>query len=963
MANELIKMKTGLISSIEKDENTGRSPVALNAGTIYFAVDEDKQVGKILYDVDNSHRVVMSTQAEYADKAGEAKKTIGISGIYPVIGTQTTTTASWTGAIEGVTELFDGLTIAYYLPRTSANNVTLTLTLADGTDTAAIPVYYSGTSRMTTHYGPGSTIILTYWSAGSISVNGAPTTENRWTHSDYDSTNIFQLRVNYGGFKPTTALYPYQLLLTKNETDLIPVNAVNNSTATNKSLTTEEFNPFGQIYYWNTTGTVNANTVIGDWTSLHTQVLMNLAYSFNIGTTLTANKAVYLVATIQPNGKAKLSSTPITQTLPNSANENIYIYLGQAQDGSQIELVPFHPIYCYKDEKIVPYTGEPIATSMSSGLMSASDKAKMDAGITLAGNAIDIGDEISADTLRTSLGLSNAMHFIGHATVAITDNSTTDPEILNYDFGVNGANAKAGDVIIDKDTSYEYVWSSLGRWEKLGPDSYGLSISGHTVSLVYGGTNTSVTVPDNNTWNKVSTSQDGYISKLSGNANQYLNGNGQWTTPPNDNDNTTYGLSINGHTVSLVEGGTTTSVTIPDNNTWQANSSSQNGYVTSGSGQVNKVWKTDANGNPAWRDDANNTYSLATNTNLGLVKPWYNHTAASTGPTAGSNNTAVTVNTISTTAGKYYAIESDSNGRLFVNVPWTDNNTWQANTATQAGYVASPNSAANKVWKTDGSGVPGWRNDANNTYSLATYNNLGLVKPAYTSTGAATLTTAAASNTTTPTIEAKTTTANRYYGVEADKNGVLFVNVPWTDNNTWQVNTVSQNGYVTAPTTSNKNKVWKTDANGAPAWRDDSNTTYSAGTGLSLSGTTFNHSNSVTAGTASEGGSTRTLAFGGTFNIPSVTYDAQGHITGKGSITLTMPANPNTDTKNTTGSTDTSSKIFLVGATSQAANPQTYSDNQVYATNGQLDANKVRVAEQVTLQYNSTTKSLDFIFA
>ena len=51
------------------------------------------------------------------------------------------------------------------------------------------------------------------------------------------------------------------------------------------------------------------------------------------------------------------------------------------------------------------------------------------------------------------------------------------------------------------------------------------------------------------------------------------------------------------------------------------------------------------------------------------------------------------------------------------------------------------------------------------------------------------------------------------------------------------------------------------------------------------------------------------------------------------------------DTKNTTGSTDTSSKIYLVGATSQAANPQTYSDNQVYATDGQLDANKVRVAE------------------
>jgi len=47
------------------------------------------------------------------------------------------------------------------------------------------------------------------------------------------------------------------------------------------------------------------------------------------------------------------------------------------------------------------------------------------------------------------------------------------------------------------------------------------------------------------------------------------------------------------------------------------------------------------------------------------------------------------------------------------------------------------------------------------------------------------------------------------------------------------------------------------------------------------------------------------------------------------------------DTKNTAGSTDTSSKIYLIGATSQAANPQTYSDDQVYATNGTLTANNV----------------------
>ena len=51
-------------------------------------------------------------------------------------------------------------------------------------------------------------------------------------------------------------------------------------------------------------------------------------------------------------------------------------------------------------------------------------------------------------------------------------------------------------------------------------------------------------------------------------------------------------------------------------------------------------------------------------------------------------------------------------------------------------------------------------------------------------------------------------------------------------------------------------------------------------------------------------------------------------------------ANPNSDTKNTAGSTNSTSKLYLIGATSQAANPQTYSNSKVYATNGELTASK-----------------------
>ena len=76
-----------------------------------------------------------------------------------------------------------------------------------------------------------------------------------------------------------------------------------------------------------------------------------------------------------------------------------------------------------------------------------------------------------------------------------------------------------------------------------------------------------------------------------------------------------------------------------------------------------------------------------------------------------------------------------------------------------------------------------------------------------------------------------------------------------------------------------------------------------------------------------------TLAYGSTSTVATI---------GSTNITVTMPADA--DTKNTAGSTDTSSKIFLIGATSQAANPQTYSHDTAYVgTDGCLYSGGTKV--------------------
>ena len=90
--------------------------------------------------------------------------------------------------------------------------------------------------------------------------------------------------------------------------------------------------------------------------------------------------------------------------------------------------------------------------------------------------------------------------------------------------------------------------------------------------------------------------------------------------------------------------------------------------------------------------------------------------------------------------------------------------------------------------------------------------------------------------------------------------------------------TVNDEGHVSDATAVTKEDIT---ALGIPA----QDTTYSAGTGLSFSGTTINHASSITAGTA---GSSSSTIGSNTISIPYVTYNDTGHVTEAGTHTHTI---------------------------------------------------------------------------
>lgn len=149
--------------------------------------------------------------------------------------------------------------------------------------------------------------------------------------------------------------------------------------------------------------------------------------------------------------------------------------------------------------------------------------------------------------------------------------------------------------------------------------------------------------------------------------------------------------------------------------------------------------------------------------------------------------------------GRNYAVELDSSGRAYVNVPWTDTNTIYNVATTSANGLMSSSDKSKLDGIQAGADAVSFSRSLSSGTKIGTININGTNTDIYAPTAGEPVEYGVATSATLGLVRIGYHESGKNYPVELNSSNQMYVNVPWTDNNT----------------------------------------TYSAGAGLSLSGTAF----------------------------------------------------------------------------------------------------------------------------
>lgn len=149
--------------------------------------------------------------------------------------------------------------------------------------------------------------------------------------------------------------------------------------------------------------------------------------------------------------------------------------------------------------------------------------------------------------------------------------------------------------------------------------------------------------------------------------------------------------------------------------------------------------------------------------------------------------------------GRNYAVELDGSGKAYVNVPWTDTNTTYNVATTSANGLMSSSDKSKLDGIQAGADAVSFSRSLSSGTKIGTININGANTDIYAPTAREPVKYGVATSTTLGLVRIGYPESGKNYPVELNSSNQMYVNVPWTDNNT----------------------------------------TYSAGAGLSLSGTAF----------------------------------------------------------------------------------------------------------------------------
>ena len=648
-----------------------------------------------------------------------------------------------------------------------------------------------------------------------------------------------------------------------------------NGTAANTLFTANGATAVGINFANGTGNTVSVTAASGSTAAKvvinndHTKTSITEKTSYPTGTSASANGGTITVRDVTVNADGHVTGTQDrTITLSQAAITRNVTKSNAAVTANH--LVAWNANANAGADGVVKDSGYIVETSLSGGASAIPTSAAVSAAIS---------------------GLSGAMHFVGTSTDTMTDGQTTNPTVSNV------SSFSAGDVVVDA-TETEFVLGkeSTPKWHKLGDaNSYALSSVSVTGTGVLGGGGTL-------TQNRTIT----HNTSALGISEDTQYGPGADVTGSDGTMIKVPQITVDkyGHITAVTER-TYTSV----NNTYTVNNAALNLQGSSGNAIASGF---SANGSTA------TTFKFAVGTG---------NTISSIGVTKSSATNTITINgaTMPTTLKNPNAVRL-GNDTTYIDYDGSASGCQLSFTGSGVSLAKSGNVVTATI--------------TNTTYTLpvAKYNTLGGLKPAYTTTGAATGYTAA-SNTSTPALNARTTTAGKYYAIEADKDGVAFVNVPWTSANNAKLQVKGSASDATATDTGfTANASSPGVITFARSGASVTSVTTSGGT-VTINGVdSLKNPNSLTIGTkpSSTGTATNSVVYDGSASGKAIYFstanasntNVQFAIDSNGFITGTVTES---DTKNTAGTTDkTATKMFLVGATSQGANPQTYSDQHVY---------------------------------